>query len=440
MYKTLYSAIIKSMFSRYTVYAANLISLMILARVFTPEDFGTLAAIMVFYTFFQLMSEAGLGPAVINLNKLNTEDRDGIFGLTLIMGFVLFLFFHSMSSTIARVLEIPRIIEITKYTATSIIFFSASILPNALLLREQEFFKLAKAGLAAELISTSLAVYLAKTIEPLHALALKSTVNAFIIFCFCWYYSLKTEFGRPYPGTKFNAVKPLLNFSGYQFGFNFINYFSRNLDKILIGKYMGANFLGAYDKAYQLMRYPMLLLTFAMTPAIQPVIRKLSEKPKEVEDIHTKFTFRLSIMGSVAGLFMYIFAEQIVLIILGTQWLNVVPIIKIFAIAVPVQIVLSTSGSFFQAMKRADLLFKSGCLSAIVVVTAIILGVIQNDIEKICWHLVIAFHINFFQAYYYMYVKVFNVSILSFLLKMLPAGIVIFIMVYLEIFYYGIYE
>jgi PST family polysaccharide transporter len=188
---------------------------------------------------------------------------------------------------------------------------------------------------------------------------------------------------------------------------------------------MGAGMLGAYDKAYQLMKYPLMLLTFAMTPAIQPVIRKHAGDPVQVESIHRDFTFKLSLIGAAAGLAMFVLADWAVLIALGDQWLEVIPVIRILAIAIPVQVVLSTSGSFFQAMNRADLLFLSGTLSAVVMVGAIVAGIIQRDIELLCWCLVAAFHINFVQAYYYMYRKVFTAPLRWHLIRMLPAAAVI---------------
>ncbi|RAU18251.1 hypothetical protein DN062_08430 [Nitrincola tibetensis] len=426
----LYKAIFKSMIGRYSVYAVNISSMMILARIFTPEVFGIVAAIMVFFIFFQLMAEAGLGPAIINLDCLLSEDRNGLFGLTLTVGLVLSLGFAALAPAFLLFYKIPRIDEIVPYIAISLMFFSACIIPNAILLREQAFFRIANASFAAEICSTATAVGLAQFIDPLHALAAKGPVSAATIFFFIWYFSGKTEFGRPMPGHKFSAIKPLLRFTGYQFGFNFINYFSRNLDNILVGKYMGAIALGSYDKAYQLMRYPMLLLTFAMTPAIQPVIRKHAGNPREVEAVHRDFTFKLSLVGAAAGLAMFVFADSIVLLMLGSQWLNVIPIISILSIAIPVQVILSTSGGFFQAMNRADLLFLSGLLSAIVVVGAILIGIIQRDIELMCWYIVAAFHINFFQAYYYMYRKVFIIPLHKYLVKMLPAATVISGMVF----------
>jgi PST family polysaccharide transporter len=413
------------MLGRYAVYVVNLLSMMVLARIFTPEAFGTVAAIMVFFTFFQLMAEAGLGPAIINLDTLVPEDRNGLFGLTLTVGMVLAVIFTALAPVFLLFYGLPRVDEVVPYIAVGLMFFAACIVPNALLLREQAFFRIANAGLAAEVISTGVTIGLAQFIDPLHALAAKGAASAATMFCVGWYFSGNTEFGRPMPGSKFSAIKPLLGFSGYQFGFNFINYFSRNLDNILVGKYMGAGMLGAYDKAYQLMKYPLMLLTFAMTPAIQPVIRKHAGDPVQVESIHRDFTFKLSLIGAAAGLAMFVLADWAVLIALGDQWLEVIPVIRILAIAIPVQVVLSTSGSFFQAMNRADLLFLSGTLSAVVMVGAIVAGIIQRDIELLCWCLVAAFHINFVQAYYYMYRKVFKAPLRWHLIRMLPAAAVI---------------
>jgi len=426
---SLYRAIAKSMLGRYAVYAVNLLSMMVMARVFTPETFGTVAAIMVFYVFFQLMAEVGLGPAIINLGDLTREDRDGLFGLTLTIGLLLAFLFTALAPLFLSFYQLPRVDEVVPYIAVSLLFFAASIVPHALLLREQAFYRIANGGLAGELLGTIATISLAQLIDPLHALAAKGAFSAGTLFFVIWYFSANTEFGRPLPGRKFSAIKPLLGFSGYQFGFNFINYFSRNLDNILVGKYMGATALGNYDKAYQLMKYPLMLLTFAMTPAIQPVIREHAGDPRKVEEIHRDFTFKLSLLGAAAGLAMYVLAKWIILFALGDQWLDVVPIIRILAIAIPVQVVLSTSGSFFQAMNRADLLFLSGSLSAVVMVSAISVGIIARNMEILFWGLVAAFHIYFVQAYYYLYRKVFFAPLHQHLVRMTPAAGVVLGMV-----------
>lgn len=427
--RTLYSAVMRSMLGRYAVYATNLLSMMLLARLFTPELFGTVASIMVFFLFFQMMAEAGLGPAIINLDKLETVDRNGLFGLTLVAGAILGTLFFLLAPAFRNFYQLPRVDEVVPYVALALLFFAATIVPSALLQRDQAFFRIANAGLAAELVSTALTVLLAQWIDALHALSAKAAFSAATNFLVLFYFSRDSEFGRPQWGTKFSAIKPLLSFSTYQFGFNVINYFSRNLDNILVGKYLGASSLGVYDKAYQLMRYPLMLLTFAMNPAIQPVIRQYAGDKEKVEAIHRDFTFKLSLLGAAAGLSIFLLSEWIVEIMLGAQWSAVVPIIQVLAIAIPVQVVTSTSGSFFQAMNRTDLLFVCGCISAVVTVIAILWGVYQRDMIALAWALVIAFHINFFLAYYIMHTRIFGKKIWGYLTRMTPAAFVIVVMV-----------
>lgn len=419
----LYAAIVRSMMGRYAVYGANLLSMMLLARLFSPDQFGAVAAVSVFLVFFQLLAEAGLGPAIVNQKSWSASDRNGVFGLTLLVGGGLFGLFALSASSLAEFYNNSRVEEVVPLVAGALFFFAASVVPNGLLLREQRFFKLAQAGLAAEVVSTVATVVLLQLVKPLTALGFKYLVGAAVYFFVVYSASSSTEFGRPCWGRNFGAVRSMLAFSGYQFGFNFINYFSRNLDSILVGRYLGAQELGVYDKAYQLMRYPLMLLTFAMAPAIQPVIRQFAHDVNKIELIHRRFTFQLSIAGILAGVFMYVGADFIVNLLLGGQWGGVVPVVRILAVSIPVQVVLSTIGGFFQAVSRTDLLFWSGVISATAMVTAIVWGVRQGNLESLSWALVIAFHVNFLQSYFILYRFVFRQPPWRFMGGMLPVAV-----------------
>lgn len=430
----LYRVVGKSALSRYSVYAANLFSMMLLARMFGPEMFGIVGAITVFFTFFLLVSEGGLAPAVINLTHLNEADRDGIFGLTIVVGALFAFVFILLGQSFEEFYRIERVAEIVPYIGVTIFFVTVSIVPSAMLLRDQLFMYHALAAFIATVVSTLSTAGLAYVIDPLHALASKELVFALVNCVLVYSFSRKTEWGRPIPGLKFAAINLLLSFSRYQFGFNIINYFSRNLDNILVARNMGAPALGVYEKAYSIMRYPLMLLTFAMTPAIQPYIRKYRADKLAVAKSHVRFISRLSLMGSVCGVVVYVLSEQIVALLLGDGWSEVSPIIRILSLSIPVQVVLSTSGSFFQAMNRPDLLFLSGALSAIVTVAAIIYGVYMKDILLLSWCLVVAFHINFFQAYYILVKMVFESSLRDFFVAVLPAAIVVCVLVLSAIF------
>ncbi|QVK23665.1 oligosaccharide flippase family protein [Shewanella dokdonensis] len=137
---SLYSSIAQSVIGRYSVYISNVMSIMILARMFTPDTFGIIAAVTVFALFFQLVGEAGLGPAIINLDTLLQDDRNGMFSLTLIVGVCGSAGFLSLGNILSEFYSIDRINEVIPYVSISLFFFTANVLPNAFLQRER-FFK-----------------------------------------------------------------------------------------------------------------------------------------------------------------------------------------------------------------------------------------------------------------------------------------------------------
>lgn len=424
----LYKAIGRSLSARYFVYAANLISLAVLSRIYGPQEYGSIAAVMVFFGFFQLLSESGLGPAIVNLEKLSATHRDGIFGLSLALSVLAAAVFWLLGDVIINFYENPRLEKVVPYIAASMFFFGSAIVPTSLLLREQAFSAVAKAGVVAEVVSTTVVIMQPSSVDTLAALAAKTPLYAAVNLVFVWVYSAETEFGRPVPGTKFGAVRPLLRMSLYQLGFNFINYFSRNSDNALVGKFLGAGALGIYERSYRLMMYPLLLLTSAMSPAIQPVIRRSAINRKKVEKIHRDFIYRLSLAGAAAGLGIFFFSEEIVLLLLGPEWGQVASILKILAVSVPIQVVLSSSGGFFQAMARTDLLMLSGALSALVTVAAIVYGVRKGSLETLSWCIVAAFHLNSLQAYYILYRQVFYESMWIILLRIAPSMVAALVM------------
>nr|WP_180166901.1 oligosaccharide flippase family protein [Stenotrophomonas sp. SbOxS2]NYT99828.1 oligosaccharide flippase family protein [Stenotrophomonas sp. SbOxS2] len=419
----LYRAIAKSMGSKYLAYAMQFAALMILARAFTPEVFGTIAAIQVFYLFFQLVGEGGFGPAIIGLHKLNAKDRDGIFGLTILIGVGLAATFVALGSLLVDFYKMPDLPVAIPFVAAGLMLNAWAILPMAQLQRQQSFLQLATAAIIAELVALALVLLARKYVSPLCAISIRIPTVALVNFTFAYHFSRRTDFGRPRPGMHFSAVAPLLKVSGYQLAFNVLNFFSRNLDNVLVGKYLGAPLLGIYDRSYQLMRYPLQLLTFAMTPAIQPALRGHANSPGLVLKIHQDLTFKLSLLGLACALGIYVLAAPIILVAFGEQWLPAVPVIKLLSLTIPVQVVLSTSGSFFQTFQRTDLLFRCGLFSAATNVTAIIIGISLGSLEHLCWALLVSFHINFFQAYYLLHKHILDGGFRQFLHRMIPAGI-----------------
>lgn len=400
--RKLVKSILHSMTGRYLVYAVQLISMMILARAFSPETFGIFAVIQVFSVFFALISEMGFGPALVNESKISKQMRDGIYSFTWILGICISLLFFAASPLISWFYNNELYQYLVIPVAISVIFNTAIIVPLAAFNRDKKFISIARCEAIAEVISIIVVLVSVRYLEPIWALSLKPLSVAFVKYILVYTGSQCTETGMPKFGRELGYIKEILAFSKHQAGFNFLNYFSRNLDNILVGKYLGAVSLGIYDKAYQLMRYPLLLLTFAMSPAIQPVMKELKCDLYKFEHLHNKFIRFVSVIGLVVGFSIYFLSEHIVSILLGEQWIEVGPLLQILSVSIPIQIVMSTSGGFYQAAGRADLLLKCGSFAFFTNVTGIIIGISLNDLELLSWAIVGSSFINYIQCYYIM--------------------------------------
>jgi PST family polysaccharide transporter len=107
----------------------------------------------------------------------------------------------------------------------------------------------------------------------------------------------------------------------------------------------------------------------------------------------------------------------------GAQWIEVIPLIKIFSLMIPIQAVLSTSGSFFQVLDKPKMLFWVGCLSSAINILAIVLGIQFANVELVASFLVISFALNFLHTYYFLFKYGFQSGGVDFIRQLVRSGV-----------------
>jgi len=407
--KDLNKAIIQSLTGKYSLYIFQIISLGILSRIFTPEMFGILATLQVIVMFFQLIATSSLGPAVVYAETLGNKERDGIFSFTLIFGLVLVLAFTSISNSLFTWLGLAHeSFNLMVMVGFVILSSSASMLPVATLQKDSLFIDIAKADIYAEFLAFALCLVLYYMDFGFLALASKFVFVPTVRFFFYYYKSSITTIGRPKIGRHVSSIKLLLSFAKYQLGFNLLNYFSRNLDTILITKYFGVATVGFYEKSYQIMRYPLQLFTFAITPALQPVLTKYKNEVNVIEREYYPISFKLAMLGFFVAWVLFWGADEVIFIMFGPQWHEAGQYLKVLSVSIPLQMVLSSTGGIYQAVGKAKLQFYCGIFSSIVNISMIIVGIVFSDLILLCQLLVIGFVINFIQCFWVMQWQIFK--------------------------------
>lgn len=406
---------------------------MILARLLTPSEFGVFAILMVFTAFFNLMSDIGIAPAVIQSKTVNTNDFLNYFYLSIALGIILTSLFIVLTYFLVRFYSNEVYLKLGLFSTFTIFFTSISILPSAVLSKHKKFKELGILKLTAALISGIIAIFLAYRNFSYYSLVVQSIIYAVVIFLGSFFLS---KFYTYFKKDKISiseikiSLRKIARYSSYNFAYNFINYFSRNLDNILIGKFLGPASLGFYDKAYRLILFPVSSLNQVFSPIMHPLLADYQENKEFIYQVFSKMIRLLSLIGISTTVFLYINAGDIILIMYGNQWENSIPIFKILGLTVWIQILVSTTGAVFLASNKANLYFYDGVFNALIIVTAIVLGVIQGDLIKLSYFLLTGYYLASIVTFYFVMIRIFNKkSIHLFKILMKPAIVGLFVLI-----------
>ncbi|RPD40495.1 lipopolysaccharide biosynthesis protein [Chitinophaga barathri] len=382
--------------AKYIGLVVQLVITGILSRLLTPKDFGVIAIATVFIVFFNLLCDIGIGVAVIQNKTLTPTETASIFSFSVYLGVLLGLLFFLASGFIADYYSQPMLIAICRLLSLTVLFASLNVVPNALLLKEKKFRFIAQRTLLIQVASGIVGI--AAAYAGLKAYALILYAISASVFMFIFNYLKNPLSFELFP--KLSAIRKIFRYSIYQFLFNFINYFSRNLDKLLIGKFLSPASLGLYDKAYRLMLLPVENLTYVLSAVIHPHFSEFQQDKRRIFDIYMKIVQVLALVGFPLSIFLHFTASELIFIIFGRQWSAAIPPFEVLAWSVGLQIVLSSSGSIFQAANNTKLLFVSGFLSAITMILGILYGIfISKSLIGVSFGLLAAFLLNFVQCY-----------------------------------------
>lgn len=384
----------------------------ILARLLSPAEFGIVAIVSVFTRFFYLLSNFGLSAAVVQNKALTKEDNESIFAFSLLFGFLLALLFYLAAPIISSFYNDFRLISLVHLMSLAILFQSLRVVPYALTEKKLRFKEIGIINVIVNLVSGLVAIILAYKGFSYYALIINSILSGFLIFiAFFIITPVRLTFN-----IKINSIKKIAKFSTFQFLFNIINYFANNTDNLLIGKFIGNAALGYYDKSYRLMRMPIKNLTYTITPVLHPVLSEYQNDKKIIYNTYYKIVKLLATIGFPLSIFLYFSASEIINIIYGPQWNQSIPVFKLLALLVGIHIILSTSGSIFQATNRTDLLFYAGLFGSGLVISGVLVGIfVGNSLVAVAYGLIVATVINFFQAFYLLIKRALSYPLLIFL-------------------------
>lgn len=345
-------------------------SVLILSRLLAPGDFGLMAMITPVVAMLGMLQDFGLVQATVQKAQLRREEVNFLFWINIGASFSLALLLVAISPLVAAFYQEPRAAALTAAMVLPMIAGAVGAQHMALLNRRMEFGRMAIITIAAALSTLATAIAWAMVSPSYWALFGASLVGAVLSTVMAWIFSR----WRPGIPRRVSEARALLGFGAGITGFNFANFFARNLDNVLIGRVWGEAQLGYYDRAYKLLLFPLSQIANPLSRVMIPALSRMREEPDRYR--HAFFrVVKLSLLVSLPGVaFSIATADVLIVFVLGEQWSPSAPIFMALGFAGMIQPLNNPTGWLFISQGRSTDFMIWGLVTAGVAVTAFIAG------------------------------------------------------------------
>jgi PST family polysaccharide transporter len=343
----------------------------VLARLLVPADFGLVALVVVFTGFAAVLTDLGLGAALIHRRVIEERHLSSAFWLSVLVGAGLAVLVAAMAPFVAAFYGEPRLTWITVTLASVFLVTPLAVVQTSLMQRDMEFRRLAAIENAATVVGAGVGIATAAAGFGVWGLVLMTASTALVRTAAVW---LLTGW-RPRSGLSLAAVRDLWRFSANLVGFQAINYWMRNADNLIVGKFLGAAALGVYGRAYNLMLQPVGHAGAVLSRVMFPALSSVQHDPDRVRRAYVRALALIGLITFPVTLGLLVAAEPLILTLYGPKWSDVVPILQILCAAALLQSVSTTVGWIYQSQGRTDWMFRWGLVAGTVTIVSFAVGV-----------------------------------------------------------------
>ncbi|RWI29061.1 lipopolysaccharide biosynthesis protein [Mesorhizobium sp.] len=350
--------------------ATQIVSVIVLSRLLSPQDFGVVAMCAPVLAFIALFQDFGLTQATVQKSGIKHEEVNYLFWVNVAVSALLVCVLAGAAPLVAAFYGEPRVSGLVAALGLQIIAYGLGAQHLALLTRRMQFARLAIIDVASAI--AGLAVSIAWTfIDRSYWALFAGTLTAAVLPTLCYWANSRW---RPSLPRKVNGISELINFGAGITGFNFANFFARNLDNVLIGKYWGEAQLGLYDRAYKLLLFPLSQITNPLSKVMVPALSRLKDEPDRYRSAYLRVMPLILLVALPGVAFAIAMADVLIPFVLGEQWRQSSSIFLALGFAGLLQPLNNPAGWLFISQGRSGDFMRWGIITALTSVLAFLVG------------------------------------------------------------------
>lgn len=345
-------------------------SVVILARILSPSDYGLLAMVAVILGIADLFRDFGLSSAAIQAKNLSHAQRGMLFWLNTALGLALTIIIFASAPLVAAMYQEPALVPITQALSVTFLINGISTQYRADLNRALRFSRIVVVDITSAAIGLSAGVVLALAGAGYWALVGQQLITGLLMLV------LVALSGKWMPGWPRRRVQMngMVRFGADLVATQLVGYLGRNADTFIIGVRFGPSPLGLYNRAFQLLMLPLTQLRSAATVVALPVLSRLQDEQERM----VRFVlagqlalgyFLVTGLGLVAGA-----ASPVTAVLLGEKWMELVPVLVLLAIAAAFQTLAFVGYWVYLSQGLTRALFKYSIAESALTVLCVVVG------------------------------------------------------------------
>lgn len=383
--------------------------LAILARFLTPEQFGLMALVTIVVGFSQAFIDMGLSNAIIHKQTQCRQQLSTLYWLTISAGIFITVIVFTSAPLVADFYTTPEIVPLIELISFAFVIGSLGSQHKVLFQKELKFKTIAIVELCAVCCAFTIAVLMAWLDFGVYALVFANiamTSISSILFLVLG----SREIYLPKLYFRWSEVRGYVGFGAYQMGERTINYFSANIDKILIGKFLGVHSVGLYNVAWQLIIFPLSKLNPVVNKVALPIYGKIQEDQRAIDEYYSLAMKAIGLIVIPFSIYLLFFSMPVVSVVFGPQWADASMVVSVLGVVGLIKAIGNPGGALLVALGNAKLGFWWNIIWATTVLSSLFFALTLSPKLETTPYVLLALTLLFGVVWHYLVYKLSGVN------------------------------
>lgn len=347
-------AYIYALIGQFGPQAISLITNIILARILSPEEFGSIAVLSVLLSTASVLMDSGLGGSLVKEKEVRPIDCSTIFVFNITISIILYLIFFLSAGHIESFYCIPNLKNITRLLCLCFVINSFGLVPKALLIKDIKFKTLTEISIYSSFLSSIAAIIIAITYKNVYALIVNQLLNSLFQVLFSVY---KTQYKYSFK-ISIKSFKNLISFGVYTTMTSVVDSIYENIITIFFGKIYNAQQAGCVGQAKKLEELTTRSVAQTVNNVAFPILVKYrDDRNKFLAETNNIFKTLLAVITPILFT-VAIFSEKIILVLFGEQWIQSAEYLNLLIFAGIFILCESLNRNFIKSLTIVNKLFE----------------------------------------------------------------------------------